>query len=464
MQQGRTDEAETCFAQADALGAGRPENARPLVEAARSARRSGARAGELLDRAEAASSAKDVDLLRASYLARCGQARRSARPHRRGARAQRRRPARTRPPARSARPLRRSVAQTSSKANANSQQRPAVSNTRADAVEAFFARLKQFFTRERSRSCRARRCARTCRSRSSSWAFRAPAPRSSSRFSPATRRCAPGGELPFISELRQLALNAAARPTSRSPRTSRKAATADNRYAATLFRDYYFARAEQYGLLSGRRRHRNAFFTDKMPFNEIWLPLLRMAFPEAKIVHVLRHPLDVCVSMMSNNFTHGFNCGYRIEDIVHHLAAVSDLDGALPHAARARGSSRLRYESLVADQERETRRLLDSSRPAVRGRLPALSREPPLRADAELRAGDREAQRPLDRPASALRGAAAAVSAAARAALIAAGGYRSRRPRPSELEAHAHEVDATVVVDRARPELLARELLDLLVR
>ena len=93
------------------------------------------------------------------------------------------------------------------------------------------------------------------------------------------------------------------------------------RHVATIFRDYYFARAEAYGLLEPGKR----FFTDKMPFNEVWLPLLRMAFPNAKIVHVMRHPLDVCVSMMANHFTHGFNCGYRIEDIVHHLVAVSDL-------------------------------------------------------------------------------------------------------------------------------------------
>ncbi len=62
-----------------------------------------------------------------------------------------------------------------------------------------------------------------------------------------------------------------------------------------------------------------------MPFNEIWLPVLRMAFPHAKIVHIVRDPRDVCVSMMSHHLTHGFNCGYRIEDIVHQLAAVSDL-------------------------------------------------------------------------------------------------------------------------------------------
>ena len=130
--------------------------------------------------------------------------------------------------------------------------------------------------------------------------------------------------------------------------------TADHRYAATLFRDYYLARAEQYGLAHSGK----AFFTDKMPFNEVYLPLLKMAFPGAKIIHVVRHPLDVCVSMMSNNMTHGFNCGYRIEDIAHHLAAVFEL---LEHYRRelAPRDFVLRYESLVEDQNGQTARLLD---------------------------------------------------------------------------------------------------------
>jgi hypothetical protein len=62
--------------------------------------------------------------------------------------------------------------------------------------------------------------------------------------------------------------------------------------------------------------------------------------------------------MMSNHFTHGFHCGYRIEDIVHHLAAVWDLT---EHYRTQLGFAAftLRYESLVASQEAQTRRLLD---------------------------------------------------------------------------------------------------------
>jgi len=54
-----------------------------------------------------------------------------------------------------------------------------------------------------------------------------------------------------------------------------------------------------------------------------------------KIVRVVRHPLDVCVSMLSTNMTHGFHCGYRIEDISNHLAAVFGPGGTLSPGTRA---------------------------------------------------------------------------------------------------------------------------------
>jgi Tfp pilus assembly protein PilF len=72
MQQGRTDEADACFAQADAAA---PGDTRTLAYWAKlhEARGDLKRAGELLDRAEAASSPSEVNLLRASYLERCGR-------------------------------------------------------------------------------------------------------------------------------------------------------------------------------------------------------------------------------------------------------------------------------------------------------------------------------------------------------------------------------------------------------
>jgi hypothetical protein len=64
------------------------------------------------------------------------------------------------------------------------------------------------------------------------------------------------------------------------PAASTPTAAADERHVAAVLRDHYFARAETAGLTAPGAR----LFTDKTPFNEINLPLLLMAFPEAKLV------------------------------------------------------------------------------------------------------------------------------------------------------------------------------------
>ena len=351
MQQGRTDEAERYFAQAAQLA---PADLKTLAHWSKlyEVRGDLARASAVLDRAEAISSAKDVNLLRAGYLSRAG---------------------------RTAEAL--AIIDAAGTLNGDGQlergrlldrlgrydeawsdfvaaKRKLAAEAggvvyQQEAVEEFFARLAQFFTRERFELLpRA-----PLRHATAQPVFIIGFPRSGTtlveQILASHSQVRAGGELTFIGELR--AVSQALLPSPATfPENLAETFAADRRHAATLFRDHYFARADAQGLTNGPQR----FFTDKMPFNEIWLPLLRMAFPQAKIVHIVRHPFDVCVSMMANHFTHGFNCGYRIEDIVHHLAAVHDLVASY-RAALGTVDFTLKYESLVSNQEAETRRLLD---------------------------------------------------------------------------------------------------------
>lgn len=159
-----------------------------------------------------------------------------------------------------------------------------------------------------------------------------------------------GGELPFVAELAALA---ARRTDGAFPTQPDRLDEGVRAMLATELRDHYLARAGAYGLLTPDAR----FFTDKMPLNELYLPLLRLAFPEAPLIAVRRHPLDVMVSAMSHDFTHGFQCGYRLEDAAHHYAAIDALmahwralPGIAPHD--------LGYERFVGAQRRETERLM----------------------------------------------------------------------------------------------------------
>jgi Flp pilus assembly protein TadD len=350
MQQGRTDAAEACFAKADALA---PNDLKILAHWSKlhEVRGDLPRALELVERAAAATSRRDVDLLRANHLARTGSphdalAILDAAPSLNGdARLER------------GRLLERLGRYEDAWADLVAGKRLLASQAgglayNAAAIEAFFARMKGFFVRS---NLALLPCA-SLRADVPQPVFILGFPRSGTtlieQVLSSHSAVRPGGELSFIGELRKFA-NLQFPGQEPFPENLARLWTADNRYAAALFRDYYLARAEQYGLLQPDR----TYFTDKMPFNEIWLPLLRMAFPQAKIVRILRNPLDVCVSMLANNMTHGFNCGYQIEDIVHHLLAVSDLD---VHYGREMAAEELtvRYEGFIADQANETARLL----------------------------------------------------------------------------------------------------------
>ena len=348
MKQGRTAEADAAFAEAHALA---PRDMKTLAYWSNLAEVQGdlARAKELLERAQAVSSAAEVNLLRANYLARAarnaealaildaagtlngdGQLERGRLLDRLGRFAE--------------------AWSDFVEAKRKLAREGGGLEYHADLVEAFFGRLKEFFTRDNvARLPRAK-----VRAGVAQPIFIMGFPRSGTTLVEqilcSHSAVRPGGELTFLGELRKLANQLF--PTAEAfPANLAQTWTADHAYAASLFRDYYLARADHYGLTGSCR-----FFTDKMPFNELWLPLLQMAFPEAKIIRVIRHPLDVCVSMLSNHLTHGFNCGYRLEDIVHHLAAVADLSA---HYGRELEPAEfvLRYESLIADQAGQTREL-----------------------------------------------------------------------------------------------------------
>lgn len=161
-----------------------------------------------------------------------------------------------------------------------------------------------------------------------------------------------GGELPFVHEWQKLIADLL--PGDQPyPQRLAQSQTADFHHIPGVLRDYYLGRAETYGLLGENKR----FFTDKMPLNDVHLPLIRLAFPEATVIRMIRHPLDVAISMLSHNLTHGYNSGYRLETIIAHMVAMHDLtthyDEALGHPALD-----LRYEDFVADQKGHTLRML----------------------------------------------------------------------------------------------------------
>ncbi len=70
-----------------------------------------------------------------------------------------------------------------------------------------------------------------------------------------------------------------------------------------MLRDLYLNEAAQMGAVNPSKR----WFTDKMPLNETHLGLIHLLFPKSPIIHLVRHPLDVVLSVFTNALTHGFH-------------------------------------------------------------------------------------------------------------------------------------------------------------
>ena len=121
-------------------------------------------------------------------------------------------------------------------------------------------------------------------------------------------KIAAGDELPLIHEITAIMPRMLASPLG-YPEALAELWMGDQREGLDNLRDYYLQKVRQMGVL----RRGAARFTDKMPLNETHLGLIALLFPEAPLIHVLRHPLDIMVSAFSNAFTHGFYCASDLQ-------------------------------------------------------------------------------------------------------------------------------------------------------
>jgi Tfp pilus assembly protein PilF len=166
-------------------------------------------------------------------------------------------------------------------------------------------------------------------------------------------RISAGDELPYINDITQIMPRLLASPLS-YPEAMAELWMGDQRDGLNELRDYYLNRAAKSGIF----REGADWFTDKMPLNEMHLGLISLLFPQSPIIHALRHPLDVLLSVYSNHLTHGFYCASQMETIARHYALVADLIQHYKQNVPMRYLP-VRYEDLVVDQEANVRKILD---------------------------------------------------------------------------------------------------------
>jgi Sulfotransferase family len=98
--------------------------------------------------------------------------------------------------------------------------------------------------------------------------------------------------------------------------------------------------------------------TDKMPSNYYFAGLIHLALPSAKIIHTIRDPVDTCVSCFSKLFSEEQIHTYDLGELGRYHSRYQRL---MAHWHRVLPAGRIldvRYEDVVADLEKEARRII----------------------------------------------------------------------------------------------------------
>lgn len=157
-----------------------------------------------------------------------------------------------------------------------------------------------------------------------------------------------GGELPQFA----LSVVAAVNRSGSAPPPSRQQLIAQSALVdfVALGQDYV-TRVNAFGIKSD-------CFTDKMPLNYLYCGLIRRALPNARIVHVRRHPIAACYAIYKTLFQDGYPFSYDLQELGRYYVAYRRLmrhwSETLPGAILD-----LQYEDLVADPDQQIHRLLE---------------------------------------------------------------------------------------------------------
>jgi hypothetical protein len=101
-----------------------------------------------------------------------------------------------------------------------------------------------------------------------------------------------------------------------------------------------------------------AHVVDKMPMNYLVIGFLHIAFPNAKIIHVKRHPVDTCLSIYTTpNRTH-LGWAHDKSNIVFNYRQYLKLMDHWRSTLTADAMFELSYEDIVGDLETAARALV----------------------------------------------------------------------------------------------------------
>jgi len=140
----------------------------------------------------------------------------------------------------------------------------------------------------------------------------------------------------------------------------RRRVKAPNRFHAALSMDLLLAQelATDYLDHISNIFPETEFITDKMPFNFRLLWFIYLLFPQCKIIHIQRNPLDTCLSCFLTSFVEDHSFTNDLKFLAHYYSVYVRLMQYW-HKILPTTILDVRYENLVTNPEQEIKRILD---------------------------------------------------------------------------------------------------------
>jgi Sulfotransferase family len=98
---------------------------------------------------------------------------------------------------------------------------------------------------------------------------------------------------------------------------------------------------------------------NKLPNNFLYIGLIRLILPNARIIHTVRNPLDTCLSCYSTLFTAGQHFSYDLRELGRYYRGYNQLMNHWRSVLAPEAMLDVVYEDVVDDLEGQARRLID---------------------------------------------------------------------------------------------------------
>lgn len=99
-------------------------------------------------------------------------------------------------------------------------------------------------------------------------------------------------------------------------------------------------------------------YVNKLPVNFLYCGLIKKAFPNAKIIHLVRNPMDTCYAVFKTLFNQSYYFSYDLDELADYYAAYRHMMDHW-HALMPGAILDVQYEQLVSDPHKVSRQIID---------------------------------------------------------------------------------------------------------